>query len=424
MTTATLYRARCLLPITSPPIEDGALLVAGYNILSAGSYRELYRANPGVNVVGFDDAIILPPFVNTHTHLELTDFSAWAEAAGEPDPPAEFVDWVLWLVRVKRTVAEAQLKSSLLNGLQASLAAGTGFVGDILTTLSCAPVYSSSVLKGRVYNEVLGHDLTIVQSRLEEISQILAKHDPKTFDMGLSPHSSYTLSREAFQVVFDFAKHVGLQNCIHLAESDDEKRFLLDASGPVADKLYQAAQWPVDPSRASGCSPVKALCVEGLLKPGDLVVHGVEVDTDDISLLKAKGCSVALCPRSNAALNGGKAPVREYLASGVNIALGTDSLASSSSLSIWDELAFSQQWFKGEATPGQWLHIATLGGLKALGRATTKLPFEAGSLATFQVVSLSSQSGADEVEEALCHAGESINIRSFYIGGKNHLPKN
>ncbi|MBW2690144.1 MAG: amidohydrolase family protein, partial [Deltaproteobacteria bacterium] len=166
-----------------------------------------------------------------------------------------------------------------------------------------------------------------------------------SLDWGLSPHAPYTLSSAAINQVFAFADHQNLQCTIHLAESMDETRFLKNGSGAIADRLYAAARWDPTADPVPGCSPVSALCQQGRLRSCDLVVHGVQVDAVDIDLLKKTGCSVALCPRSNAALNVGKAPVSAYLKAGVPLALGTDSLASAPSLSIWDEMAFARDWF-------------------------------------------------------------------------------
>ena len=152
------------------------------------------------------------------------------------------------------------------------------------------------------------------------------------------------------------------------------------------------------------------------MKPGDLLVHGVHVGAADVDLLKQSGCSVALCPRSNAALNVGKAPVAAYLKTGVSLSLGTDSMASSSSLSIWDEVAFARDWFVGEATPHDWLEIATLGGARALGLQGFG-QLSPGCEASFQVVMLPEMPRSGELEEALCAYGRDIKVTQLYLGG-------
>ena len=401
------------------------MLVEAGRISAVGSYNELAAAHPGAAVVDFGESILLPPMVNAHTHLELSSFSDWAAAAGQPetpqapDAPQKFVDWILWLVRVRRSISEIDLQASLAKGLRKSLRAGTGAVGDIFTTLSIASAYQHSPLRGRVFAEVLGQDLDVVGKRLAAIETV-AKNPPSlSSEWGLSPHAPYTLSSSAMDLVFAFADRNALPCSIHLAESMDETHFLQDGSGEIAEKLYASAKWDPTADSIVGSSPVSALCRQGRLRQGDLVVHGVQVDTADIDLLKKTGCSVVLCPRSNAALNVGKAPVSAYLDAGVPLSLGTDSLASSSSLSIWDEMSFAKDWFAGQVEPRDWLEMATLGGAKALGLHHQMGELASGFEASFQVVTLAKMPCADKLEETLCASGSNVKVTHLYLGGRH-----
>ncbi|RLB63412.1 MAG: hypothetical protein DRH08_11085, partial [Deltaproteobacteria bacterium] len=293
-----LYRSRFLLPITAPPVEDGAVVVENGRICALGTHREMTAAYPDAAVVDFGDAVLLPPMVNAHTHLELSSFAVWSAAAGEPDDlqapdtSQEFVDWILRLVRIRRPITEEQCHDSLKEGLRESLLAGTGAIGDIFTTPGAVSAYRQSPLRGKVFVEVLGHDSDVVGERLSAIEAVLQSHPGSCLDWGLSPHAPYTLSSAAINQVFAFADHQNLQCTIHLAESMDETRFLKNGSGAIADRLYAAARWDPTADPVPGCSPVSALCRKGRLRPGDLVVHGVQVDSADIDLLKQSGCSV------------------------------------------------------------------------------------------------------------------------------------
>jgi len=417
----TLYRARFVLPICSAPIEDGALLVDDGHILDVNTFENLSIAHPDVAIVDFGEAVLLPPMINAHTHLELSSFREWAAAAGEPVAPQDFVDWILWLVRVRRSLGDEQLHDSLVGGLNACLLAGTGAIGDIFTTLSAAHAYRKSPLRGRIFAEVLGHDPAVVEERLTAISDIILKNSRSMLDWGLAPHAPYTLSAEVLDKVFAYAEWLSLQCTMHLAESTEETRFLQDGSGAIAEKLYASAKWDPMASHPPGCSPVAALCQQGRLRAGDLVVHGVQVDVDDIDLLKQSGCSVVLCPRSNASLKVGKAPVAAYLQAGVPLALGTDSLASSQSLSIWDEMAFAMDWFSGEAQPCDWLEIATLGGAKALGLQEKMGHLFPGLEASFQVVTLPELPSVETLEKVLCTAGQNVTVTHLYLAAENVL---
>jgi cytosine/adenosine deaminase-related metal-dependent hydrolase len=423
MDSPILYRARYLLPICTPPLEDGALLVTKGGVHAVGPYRELSAAFPTAVEVDFGDAVLLPPLVNAHTHLELTDFPVWAKTKGHSGSPARFVDWIFDLVRIRREISNAQLTASLAAGLQSSLSAGTGAIGDIFTTLGAVSAYRSSPLRGRIFAEVLGHDPRAVRDRLAEVLPLLAVPPAQDLTWGLSPHAPYSLSASTIGQVFDFAADRDLQSVIHLAESLEESDLLQHGTGDIAERLYAAAGWNPAAAPALGCSPVQALCRPGRLRPQDLVVHGVQVDPADVALLKKHECCVILCPRSNATLAVGKAPVATYVEAGVPLALGTDSLASSPSLSIWEELAFASNWFAGQLAPRKWLQIATLGGARALQLHARLGRLTAGCEASFQVVSLPALPGLDELEEALCCAGRDIAVQHLYLAARNVLPQ-
>ena len=420
---STLYTVRYLLPIAAPPIEDGALLVDGGRILDVGSRSELRKTSQGAKEIDFGDAVLIPPMVNAHTHLELSFFNDWLNTTGEVEAPRDFVDWILRLIRVRRNIDLSQFRDSLAWGLEESLRSGTGAIGDILTTLPGVDVYQESPLYGKVYAEVLGHDAGVVSGRLEAIESMLDRPPGKALNWGLSPHAPYTLSSSIMDQVFAFSAEQSLQSSIHLAESADETRFVSERKGAIAEKLYAAAKWDPATESVTGCSPVQALCRTGRLRRNDLLVHGIQVDDADIALIKRTGCHVALCPRSNAALDVGKAPVVDYLKADVQLSLGTDSLASAPSLSIWHELAFARSWFAGDVSPRKWLEIATLGGARALGLQGRIGQLAAGGDASFQVVGLTDLPSIDEVEEALCAAGESVVVSHLCLAARNVLPE-
>ena len=405
-----LFRSRYLLSIAAPPLEDGALLVAGDRILAVGPYRELAAAHPRAAAVVFEDAVVMPPLVNAHTHLELTDFPEWAAAAGTAGEGGDFADWILHLVRVRRTTSEEAVAASLRHGLQQSLQAGTGAVGDILTTLPAASAYAATPLRGRVFAEVLGVDPRRVESRLEQVAMHLAASPAAALRWGLSPHAPYTLTASTLAAASDFASVHELSIAMHWAETVEEREFSSLVRGPLAEKLYPMAGWPL-PATTS-------LCDLAGLPAGSLLIHGVHPGQDDIDAVAAAGHGVVLCPRSNCRFGAARAPLAAYRRAGVPLALGTDSRASCPSLSIWDELAFARNWFTGELAPADWLAIATYGGAAALGLSQRMGQLTAGCEASFQVVALPAGATAVTVEEALVSAGEETAVQALYLAGK------
>lgn len=417
----TIYTSRYVVPISMPPQESGAILVSDGTILALDSYKKLASEHPQARVVDFGESVILPPMVNAHSHLELTAYPQWNAASGETTRKNDFVDWVLNLIRIRRTLSPDQIRASLVQGLRDSLRHGVGAIGDICTCLEVVDGYRSSALYGKVFAEVLGHDQSRVTDRLRKIKVLLNQKPGVQLTWGLSPHAPYTLSTSTLNQVFAFAVDESLDCAIHLAETADETRFLSDGRGPIVDTLYPEVQWDINADAISGRTPVSALCRPGRLNNQDLVVHGVHVNDPDISLLRETGCHVILCPRSNAALNAGKAPVSAYLKGGVPLALGTDSLASAPSLSIWDEVAFARKRYHNEVSPQTWLEIATAGGARALGLEETMGSLRNGSEASFQVVEIPEIPALDELEEALCAAGSRVQVRALFLKGRNVL---
>lgn len=410
-----IFRARYLLPIGASPVADGALLVEGGHIAAVGTGRELAAAHPGVAAVDFGETVILPPMTNAHTHLELTDFPQWAEAAGETAEPGDFVDWIQRLVRVRRTVGDLAVAASLHKGLWESLAAGTGAIGDILTTLAVRPAYAGTSLSGRIFAEVLGVDTARVATRLAEIAGRLATPPGPALRWGLSPHAPYTLSAATLAQARAFAQERRLPLAMHQAESAAEIDFLNSACGPI-ERLYAAAGWPCPPKSLGEGGPTLAL------PPGSLLVHGAHLRDDEVDGVARTGQSVVLCPRSNSRFGAQRAPLEALRRAGVPLALGTDSRASSPSLSVWDELAFARQWFAGVLDPKDWLEIATIGGARALGLDGTMGRLAAGLEASFQVVAVPPGVTAATLAEGLCAEGYRTPPRALFLHGENVLP--
>lgn len=408
---AKLFRVRYLLPtVGAPLLEDGALLVAGGRIRAVGRYPSLRHTSAAVIDCG--DAVILPPLVNAHCHLELSHFAQWSKACGETAAPADFVGWIRHLVRVRRQTGAEAIPASIAAGIQQLLASGTGAVGDILTSFAALAPLLASPLHGRIYFETLGLEEERFAPALAA-AMTAASAVVSPWKSGLSPHSTYTVS----DCHMERAVSAGLPLAIHCGESPEETLFLQGGKGAIADELYIAAGWPL-PERVSGLSPVSWLAAHGALSPQTLLIHGVQVSAADAGQVAVSGATVVLCPRSNARLGVGIAPVRLYRETGVRLALGTDSLASNDSLSLWDELAFARVVYP-EFTPVELLAIATRGGARALGVAMGELIVGAG--AHFQLLRPVSLPAPAELAEFLCSPGRSAEVHSLWLNGHDVL---
>lgn len=235
--------------------------------------------------------------------------------------------------------------------------------------------------------------------------------------LGLSPHSPYTISSDYLADIYDKCQRQKLLCSTHLAESAAELDFIEQGGGELASKLYPFIGWGYLVPKATGKRPAEYLQQHNGLFSDNLLVHGVQLGSEEIALLAARGMNLALCPRSNARLKVGKAPVAELLAAGVNLCLGTDSMASNDSLSIWDELAFAHNWFEGAVDAPTLLRMATLGGGQALGISDDLGSISVGKISGFQVLQPDTPFADNELYDYLVAPGCTENIVQVFHQG-------
>ena len=381
-----IYTAKYLASSNAPTLVGGALLVHAGRIAAIGTLGDLKRSHPNSEIVDFADALIVPLLVNAHTHLELTDYPLWATNAGETEPAKNFVDWILRLIRIKQKLNIDNYRDSLRNGIDQSIAAGTGAVGDILSQYALRNIYHHCTLIGSLYLETLGQDPDVICKIKKNLDEALKDEFIGSVELGISPHSPYTISQNYLQSLYYHCQQTKLRCATHLSESSDEVTFVEQSRGDLASRLYSQIGWENYIPQPSGLRPVEYLLQQNGLFPENLLVHGVQLNTIEIEILADKRMTVVLCPRSNAKLGVGVAPAGNLYRAGVKLALGTDSLASCDSLSIWDEMAFAQNCFNGELDAPTLFNLATQGGADALGVGEKIGSLEAGKIAAFQVL--------------------------------------
>lgn len=385
----TLYTARLAFPVSAPPICDGAVAAEDGRILAVGTATDLRGRYPGAQVVALGERALLPGLVNAHTHLELTHH------AGHVPDNLPLIEWIYPLVSYSRTRTPADFERAARAGVEMLRASGTVAVGEICTFGQSVRPLVESGLHGVVFYELLSPDPAradeLLRQGQRQIERWRREYPQSRIRFGLAPHTPYTVSAELLRAVAEWCRAEDVPLTIHSAESPAETQFLRDATGPIADLLYPGAGWPVHPERAPGVSSVAYLDHLGVLPARPLLAHGVQVDAADAVRIAQAGAAVAHCPRSNMRLQCGRMPYGVYRAAGVRLALGTDSLASSPSLAVWDEAVYAEMLHisAGEApTPTELLRLATLGGADALGLADELGSLEPGKLAALACLPL------------------------------------
>lgn len=410
MSQTTIHAASWLINANEEPISGGAIAVQNGQVVACGLRNDLIKVLGG-SVVDHLGCAIIPGFVNAHTHLELTHFPAWRKQNGMGYEPRSFVDWIIQLIKINRGLSPEQLQLSLKEGLRKSIQSGTTSVGDILSHYELLPYYSSSTVGGRVFFELLGHDPVFFNTRLNDATTAV---ETLTYNNKIlpafSPHSPYTINEEFLPSIRDAAFARKLPLAIHISESEAENTFMFDSSGPIADKMYPYIHWQQYLLPARHCSPTDYFDQNGLLGSKTIAVHCVHVNAADAQKIKQRGSTICICPRSNERLDVGKAPVALFKKLCIPLALGTDSLASNDSISLWDEMRFALDTFKGVLSPRELLKMATAGGALALHISDKVGSLAVGKQADFQIVKVASAVSKDTVVTKLVEEGVSAEV--------------
>jgi cytosine/adenosine deaminase-related metal-dependent hydrolase len=384
-----VYLARRLLPVASPPVAEGAVALHESKIALVGRRKDVLKAaGAGAEVRDLGDAVILPGFVNVHTHVELS----WM--TDDPPPGGSYMGWLEELVERRKREDPGKAVEAAEKAVAAMVARGTVAVGDVGNGTWVASVLARSPLRAVVFHEVYGFRASEAESVLEQAAGRLEtiQSDPDVraaagrIELVLTPHAAHTTSAPLLKALAGRSAATAQPLSIHVAESEAELALLHDGSGPFAEFLKARGVWD-DTWRAPGISPVEYLDRLGVLSPRTLAVHAVHLGQQDISKLQARQVTVVTCPRSNYYLDVGKTPVPRLLASGIPVALGTDSLASVADLDMLAEMAALRHEHPGLA-PAAVLRMATLNGARALGLGKELGSIEPGKAASLAVVPL------------------------------------
>jgi len=361
--TAAALSADWVLPVDGPPIRDGLVRYENGVLVEVG---------PGRAAEHYEDAVIVPGFVNAHSHLEYAVYAGFAD--GEP-----FGSWLKTHVERKRMLERDGMLAIARRGAADSLAGGITTTADYSFSGAAATAASELGLRAIVYLEVFATEpadaerqFAETRSRVEETALVR---------IGVSPHAPYSCSVDVYRWCLSLGIPVGT----HLAESSNEHEWLQHGAGP----LQQIGPLLVPPT---GRRSVATL--EPVLGPELLCAHCVELEPDEIALLAERDVPVAHCPRSNALLGCGIAPLAQLTDAGARVGLGTDSPASTPSFDVFEEMRTAIVLARAVARrpealdAGQALRLATIEAAKALRLDDRVGTLAAGKQADLTVVSL------------------------------------
>ena len=372
----TVLSADWVVPVEGPPLRDGAVEIDDMTgtIAAVGLREELGDS------VHYEEAVILPGFVNAHTHLEYEMYAGFGDGLG-------FADWIGLHVQRKQRIDLKDMEAIARLGALNCLRSGVTTVGDCSFSGAAATACADLGLRGTVYLEVFGTTTAPIHEQFEPMRERIAGALSDDVRLGVSPHAPYTCTIELYEA----CAALGLPVATHLAESDAETEFLRTGAGA----WESFAEMLVPPPGTTG---IRALAEAGLLQSDVVAAHCVKADEEEIALLAEHDVAVAHCPRSNGALGCGVAPLTALREAGIRVCIATDSPASTPSFDMFDEMraaivgARAREGRPDALTAGDALELATLGGARALGLDADVGSIVPGKKADLTILSLADTS--------------------------------
>jgi len=351
-----------VLPGDVPAIADRAVVVDGRGtVVEIGPATSVLPQHAGLPVERVR-GVVFPGLVNAHTHVELSSMR------GKVPGGHGFVQWVDRLITTRSETLADEDSEAIELGVDEIARSATVAVGDVTNSLAAVMTLARRGIGGCVFHEVLGMDRAVVLRRIDGLRAELEERVPRWPGADLTyapaPHTLFTLHPDAARALLESAERRGLRTSIHLAEHAAERRAVEHGDGPVPEwyerRLKQRPEWPR--------RPLFDLAADvGALRPNVVLVHLADARPDELSKVAASGAPVVLCPRSNLYIEGRLPPLLAVRDAGIEAALGTDSLASNTSLDVLAEARALADRFPN-VPKWELVKMATWNGARALGR--------------------------------------------------------
>lgn len=417
-----ILSAEYILPISAEPIENGAVVIEKDKIIAVGKLNEITERFPEIRHESFGEAVILPGFVNAHSHLEITAMRGFLDRQEH--------DFSAWLLKLTKTRAEiltdADVKTAAIFGALEGARAGITCFGDIgRFGVAGFEALKINGLRGVLFQETdFSPDNKTADTDFEKLKEKflqLKETETNLVKAGISPHSPYTVSRKLLEKIAEYAIAKNIKISTHAAESREEMELLQKGEGffiGVYEKF--GVEWEVP-----FCSPIEFLDKIGVLQAKPLLAHCINVSENDIKILQRNDSRIAHCPKSNAKFGHGIAPLEKFLDAKIKTGFGSDSVASNNTCDILEEARFgilsarnllSKKRF---IEPQEAIETATLGGAKSLGLENKIGTLESGKQADLIVVSLenTAQMPVHDVYSALLFATNSRDVKMTMVAG-------
>jgi aminodeoxyfutalosine deaminase len=352
-----IIRARVVVTMNGPAIENGAVAISGNQIIDVGNFPEVSARCSGQEIVDLGEQALLPGFINAHCHLDYTCLR------GKIPPQQSFADWIRAINAEKAKLSQEDYFASIDEGFAEAKRFGT-------TTIANLTAFPDLISRIRTPIRTWWFaELIDVRSpeRANELIDLAIKSLKTSENRGLAPHALFTASKDLYRCCEEIARCENILLTTHLAESREEMSMFRDGSGPLYEFMENIAR-PMDD--CGNQTPLEKFLGHpgGASLPSEwIIAHLNELAESDFELLErsTRKFHIVHSPRSHDYFGHSRFPFERLRALGFNICLGTDSLASNENLSLFAEMRAFQRSESG-VSPDEILNMVTLNPAMAL----------------------------------------------------------
>ena len=350
-----IVRARTVVTMDGPPIDNGAVVVSEHQILDVGKFDEIKTQNAG-EIVDLGEQALLPGLINAHCHLDYTCLR------GKISPQKSFADWIRAINAEKAKLSAEDYVRSIREGFAEAKRFGTTSVAN-LTAFSELVSQISSPIRTWWFAELID---VRTPERPNEIVDRAIESLKTVPNWGLAPHALFTASKDLYRHCEEIARRENISLSTHLAESREEIEMFRDGSGPLYEFMKSIGR---DMTDCGSETPLEVFLSMsgGRSLPAWIIAHLNELTESDFALLKRSGerFHIVHCPRSHQYFGHTRFGFERLRLLGFNICLGTDSLASNKNLSLFAEMRAFQKEFP-RVSPEEILKMVTVNPATAL----------------------------------------------------------
>jgi len=397
-----IIRARTVVTMDGPPIENGAVAFSGDRIVDVGKFDEIKARNAG-EVVDLGEQALLPGLVNAHCHLDYTCLRA------KIPPQKSFADWIRAINTEKAKLSAKDYVASINEGFVEVKRFGTTTIAN----LTGFPEFVQQI-RAPIGTWWFAELIDVrAPERASELVDFAIASLKSAQNWGLAPHALFTASKDLFRRCDKIARRENVLLTTHLAESREEMEMFRDASGPLYEFMNSIGR-PMDDCGRGTPLELFLGVPGGRALPEWIVVHLNELADCDFELLERSKTKfhVVHSPRSHDYFGHSRFSFERLRGLGFNVCLGTDSLASNQSLSLFADMRAFQKEFPS-VSPEEIFQMATVNPARALRQENALGRIHPGFRA--DLIAVPSSQGGDPFGEVVAFDGE---IDWITVGGK------